>query len=84
MNETGEDAERAKLAMGVYVHKVRKYLGAYVSYLGFKPDAIVFTAGVGENATEFRRMVLEGYDEICPIDKELNKKKFENVLNFSA
>ena len=43
--------EAAKLAYDVYVHRLRKYVGAYLAVLG-RVDAIAFTAGVGENAPQ--------------------------------
>lgn len=48
--------EAAKLAIEVYVHAIRRYLGAYLLELG-GADAIVFTAGVGENAADLRAAV---------------------------
>lgn len=54
--------ERAKLALEVYAHRLRKYLGAYWVHLGAKVDAIVFSAGVGENSALMRRMALQGLE----------------------
>ncbi len=51
----------AELALSVYVHRVRKYIGAYLAVLG-RADAIVFTAGVGENDPEIRRRVVAGLE----------------------
>jgi acetate kinase len=48
--------ERAQLALDVYVHRIRKYLGAYAAVLG-RLDAVVFTAGVGENSDTVRAAV---------------------------
>ncbi|GAA5045052.1 acetate kinase [Nocardia callitridis] len=45
--------EAAALAYAVYIHRLRRYLGAYLIDLGVV-DAIVFTAGVGENAAQVR------------------------------
>jgi acetate kinase len=50
--------EDAQLALDVYVHRIRKYLGAYAVVLGGL-DAVVFTAGVGENADGVRRRVCQ-------------------------
>lgn len=47
----------ARLAFDVYVHRLRHYLGAYLATLG-RVDAIVFTAGVGENSGEVRAAAL--------------------------
>ncbi|MGW0045187.1 acetate kinase [Rhodococcus sp. NPDC003348] len=49
----------AALAYDVYVHRLRKYIGAYLVALG-GVDAITFTAGVGENAVEVRADALSG------------------------
>ncbi|MDD4504324.1 MAG: acetate kinase, partial [Clostridiaceae bacterium] len=53
--------ERAKLALSVYVHKVKKYIGAYAAIMN-GADAIIFTAGLGENSAHSR-------SEIC---KDMN------------
>ncbi len=55
--ESGDAA--AQLAYDVYIHRLRKYLGAYLAVLG-GADAITFTAGVGENDAAVRRDVLSG------------------------
>ena len=49
----------SRLALDVYVHRLRHYLGAYLVALG-GVDAVVFTAGVGENSPEVRAETLEG------------------------
>jgi acetate kinase len=62
----------AELALAVYVHRIRKYLGAYLAVIG-RADAIVFTAGVGENDPEIRRRVIAGLEMIgVAIDVERN------------
>lgn len=53
--------ERAGLALDVYAHRIRSYVGAYAAQLG-RVDAIVFTAGVGENAAAVRERALGGLD----------------------
>ena len=57
----GEDAAAARLAYDVYVHRLRKYIGAYLAVLG-RADAIAFTAGVGENVPGVREDALAGLD----------------------
>jgi acetate kinase len=54
-------SEAAKLAYDIYVHRLRKYIGAYVFVLG-RVDAIAFTAGVGENAANVREDSLSGLE----------------------
>ncbi|KAK9846524.1 hypothetical protein WJX81_005941 [Elliptochloris bilobata] len=55
--DSGDD--RAQLALKVYVHRLRRYLGAYLLHLGHV-DAIIFSAGVGEHSPEIRRRALAG------------------------
>ena len=62
----------ATLAYKVYVHRLRKYIGAYMVTLG-RTDAIVFTAGVGENAPKLRADSLAGLESFgIQIDPERN------------
>ena len=49
----------------VYVHRLRRYLGAYLLQLGHV-DAIIFSAGVGENSPEIRRLALAGL-QVAPV-----------------
>ena len=51
--------ERAGLALDVHAHRIRGYVGAYLAHLGGL-DALVFTAGVGENSPEVRARVVGG------------------------
>ncbi|WP_341953879.1 acetate kinase [Salinibacterium sp. TMP30] len=53
--------ETAKAALAVYYHRLRHYLGAYLVALG-GADAIVFTAGVGENSAATRRETVAGLE----------------------
>ena len=53
--------ERAALAIAVYCHRIRKYVGAYHAVLG-RLDAIAFTAGVGEHAAPIRTESLAGLE----------------------
>lgn len=49
---------RASLAINIFVKSVRKYIGAYLAEMEHV-DAVVFTGGIGENAPEIRRRVME-------------------------
>ncbi|MBT2386742.1 acetate kinase [Streptomyces sp. ISL-11] len=53
--------ERAALAFDIYVHRLKKYIGAYYAVLG-RVDAIAFTAGVGENAAPVREAAVAGLE----------------------
>jgi acetate kinase len=55
-DRAGTGDEDAQLALDVYCHRIRKYVGAYTAVLGGL-DALVFTAGVGENADGIRAQV---------------------------
>jgi acetate kinase len=65
------DADAA-LALDVYCHRVRKYIGAYLAVLG-GADVVTFTAGVGENAANVRAKVLSGLEGLgLVLDPERN------------
>ena len=53
----------ARLALDVYCHRIRKYVGAYHAVLG-RLDAVVFTAGVGEHSAAVRQRSLDGLDAL--------------------
>ncbi|MEP9392017.1 acetate kinase [Gordonia sp. VNQ95] len=62
----------AKLAYDVYIHRLRRYIGAYMIDLG-RVDAITFTAGVGENAASVRADALAGLENYgIVVDPERN------------
>ena len=50
---------RAKLAIRMFVYRIRKYIGAYTAVMGGL-DALVFTAGIGENAFRVREKIVRG------------------------
>ncbi|MFG2884961.1 acetate kinase [Streptomyces sp. NPDC048297] len=54
-----EGDEVARLAFDIYIHRIKKYIGAYYAVLG-RVDAVVFTAGVGENAAPVREAAIGG------------------------
>ncbi len=65
--------ERAKLAIDVYCYRIRKYVGAYTAVLG-EVQALVFTAGVGENSAPIRERVLTGLGPLgYRLDPERNR-----------
>ncbi|GDY56742.1 hypothetical protein SVIO_073650 [Streptomyces violaceusniger] len=55
----GEGDQAAQLAFDIYIHRLRKYVGAYAAVLG-RVDAIAFTAGVGENSAAVREAAMRG------------------------
>lgn len=56
-HEEGDEA--ATLALAMYAYRVKKYIGAYFAVLG-RVDALVFTAGVGQNSGPVRALVCDG------------------------
>ncbi|OQB24739.1 MAG: Acetate kinase [Firmicutes bacterium ADurb.Bin182] len=65
--------ERAKIAVDLFCYHVKKYIGAYSAAMNGL-DAIVFTAGVGENDREVREKILAGLDFLgVDTDFELNR-----------
>jgi acetate kinase len=68
--ESGDPA--ARLAIEVYCHRLRKYIGAYMAVLG-TVDGIVFTGGVGEHAVAIRMRTLTGLTAIgIDLDAQAN------------
>ena len=70
---------RARLALDIFEHDVRQYIGAYAAVLG-GVDAIIFTAGVGENAASMREAICKNLDYLgVSLDREKNKVRSEEV-----
>ncbi|WP_315772794.1 acetate kinase [Rhodococcoides kroppenstedtii] len=79
-----EGDDDARLAFDVYVHRLRKYLGAYMIGLG-RVDVVTFTAGVGENSPEVRAAALadlENYGIV--LDEERNAVRSRDARVISA
>jgi len=71
-----EGNKQAKLAMDILGYQIKKYIGSYTAAMGGL-DAIVFTAGIGENTAALRAMALDGMEYFgIDYDKELNAKTF--------
>lgn len=66
----------------VYVHRLRRYLGAYLLQLGHV-DAIIFSAGVGENSPEIRRLALADL-QVAPCFLLQVAQAIPRVLNMSS
>ena len=76
--------EDARLAFEVYVHRIRKYVGAYTFELG-GVDAIVFTGGVGENNVDVRRDSLAGLERLgIVVDDDRNTAAAQGERRISA
>lgn len=67
--------ERAQLALDVQTYRNRRYVGAYMTVLG-RVDAVVFTAGIGENDSIVREKTLAGLEPFgIEIDQSLNRER---------
>ena len=74
-----EHDEMAKLAYSMYMYRLTKYIGSYIAVLG-RVDAIIFTAGVGENYARLRYDVCENINHMgVHIDEELNESKNSDI-----
>lgn len=77
------DAE-ARLAIDVYVHRARKYLGAFLAVLG-GCDAIALGGGVGEHAPTIRGAILAGFEWAgIVLDKDVNAAADDRLRRISA
>ncbi len=80
--ESGDAA--AQLAYDVYIHRLRKYIGAYMALLG-DTDVITFTAGVGENDAAVRRDALSGMSSLgVELDESRNTSSARDARRISA
>jgi acetate kinase len=79
---SGGDA-KAEAALAVYRHRIRHYVGAYLAQLG-RLDALVFTAGVGENSVTLRLQALEGLGGLgISVDPARNAAKSQDARYIS-
>lgn len=75
-----ENNHRASLALDIFEKRVRGYIGSYMTELD-DVDAIIFTAGVGENSIEMRESICEGLKIFgVEIDKERNNVRGEDKV----
>lgn len=70
---------RARLALDIFEHDVRQFIGSYAAVLG-GVDGIIFTAGVGENSSPMREAICTNLDYLgVDLDREKNKVRGEEV-----
>lgn len=78
-----EGNERAALALDMFIYGVKKYIGYYTAAMG-GVDAVVFTAGIGENDIEMRKNILSGLEFLgIKVDNEKNNVRGKEA-DFSA
>ena len=78
-NAAKTDDDRAVLALEMYNDRVAKYIADYYIELEGKVDAIVFTAGVGENGITAREEIL---NRLAPIGIKIDKKENELIASY--
>lgn len=83
IEQQAETNERAELALEVFASRIHKYLGSYAARMS-GVDAIIFTAGVGENSSIIREKVLTGLEFMGVYwDPSLNKiRGKETFINY--
>ena len=78
-NAAAEGNERAKLALDIFHYNVAKTVGAYAAAMNGL-DAVIFTAGIGENSKSTRKAIAEYFGYLgCTVDDELNSKRGEEI-----
>lgn len=83
LSEAG--SEKHKLALQIYVHRIRKYLGAYYLNLGGKVDAVIFSAGIGERSSSVREMVCSGLEMMgLSVDQSKNQGEGRSLREIQA
>jgi acetate kinase len=76
--------ERARIAIELYTYRIKKYIGAYFAALG-RLDAVVFTAGIGENASFIREQCCKGLTGLgIEIDIERNQATANGTRDISS
>jgi len=79
-----ENAQLAQLALDVQTYRNRKYIGSYMAVLG-RVDAIVFTAGIGENDAIVRRESLKGLERFgVQVDHAANEQRVKGASLIST
>jgi acetate kinase len=82
MIESGDSS--AQLAYDVFIHRLRKYVGAYLAILG-RTDVVSFTAGVGENVAAVRLDALNGLQGLgIDIDEQRNTQPARGARRIST
>ena len=73
--ESEKEDRRARLAIDIFCHRARKYIGAYLAELG-GADALIFTGGIGENSAAIRSRICAGLEWMgLELDEKKNKEK---------
>ena len=77
--ENNMDKEEVRVALDIFADRIRKYIGSYVTVMN-GVDAIVFTAGIGENDSATRANIMSKLTWLgCELDAEKNKERGEEL-----
>ena len=68
------------LALEMYTHRIKKYIGAYTAILG-RVDAVIFSGGIGEHAQKLREMVCEGLEASIGLKLDSSKNQKSTTKN---
>lgn len=74
--------ENANVALRIFADRIKKYIGSYIATMN-GVDAIIFTAGIGENDIHMRKEIIDGITVFgCEMDAELNNvRSDERVIS---
>jgi acetate kinase len=75
---------RAALAIEMVCHRIKKYIGGYAAVLG-RLDALIFTAGIGENSALIRARSCRGLSHLgVKLDSDKNRRKSKKAFEIQA
>lgn len=79
--QAAQGSDSARLAIAVFAHRAKKYIGAYAAAMGGL-DAVILTGGIGENSASMRQRILQRLDFLgLSIDDDLNNDIILNADN---
>ncbi|WP_396182518.1 acetate/propionate family kinase [Flavobacterium sp.] len=82
-NEAQKGNKECLLALQMMAYRVQKFIGSYIAALNGL-DALVFTAGIGENSDVMRSLICQQMDYFgIQLDEEKNKKRSKNIRSIS-
>ncbi len=80
ITQAEENDPLSLLALEMYTHRIKKYIGAYSVLLG-RVDAVIFTGGIGEHAQKLREMVCEGLEASIGLKLDSSKNQKSTTRN---
>ena len=78
--EAAHGSERHRLALEIYCHTVKKYIGAFMAELG-RLDAVIFTGGIGENSRLVRRLTCSDMGDLGIVIDPAKNEANESVIS---